>query len=157
MSRIIRNSAILLLIFIGISIRCEAAAGIDPASFTQKTLEAINSASNFAVKQGNIQLYPLHLAYTLYSDPSGLAARIVEKTKGNRRSIELNLKLKVNNLVKSLYSEIYCIDFGVYVDRKLYLLQYVSVVMFGHSFPTYQSIGYSMVEKLKMAIIRSTD
>jgi len=47
--------------------------------FTQKSLEAINTAQGMAVENGNIQVEPEHLLYALIDQENGLVPRLLEK------------------------------------------------------------------------------
>jgi len=48
--------------------------------FTQKSLEAITSAQNIAIENGNVQIEPEHLLYALIDQDEGLIPRLFEKT-----------------------------------------------------------------------------
>ena len=47
--------------------------------FTQKSLEAINTAQSMAVENGNMQVEPEHLLYALIDQENGLIPRLLEK------------------------------------------------------------------------------
>jgi len=47
--------------------------------FTQKSLEAIQTAQNIAIENGNMQMEPEHLLYALIDQESGLIPRLLEK------------------------------------------------------------------------------
>ena len=47
--------------------------------FTQKSLEAVTTAQNIAVENGNVQIEPEHLLYALIDQESGLIPRLLEK------------------------------------------------------------------------------
>ncbi|MDR0286187.1 MAG: ATP-dependent chaperone ClpB [Clostridiales bacterium] len=52
---------------------------MDPQKFTQKSLEAIQTAQNIAIENGNVQVEPEHLLYALLDQDEGLIPRLFEK------------------------------------------------------------------------------
>lgn len=55
-------------------------------NLTQKTIEAINQASELAIENNHQQLTPVHLAVVLLEDPEGLAQQAVLK-HGNEETL----------------------------------------------------------------------
>jgi len=70
----------------------------DPKSFTEKTQEAISSASDLAKEHNNVQLTPLHLALALFSGNENLGSRIATKAGAEASKIERELKRAVVRL-----------------------------------------------------------
>jgi ATP-dependent Clp protease ATP-binding subunit ClpA len=56
-------------------------------NFTQKSIEAINQASQLAKEYGNQQINSLHLLSALISDQEGLTVKLIEKVGGNVNKI----------------------------------------------------------------------
>jgi len=52
---------------------------MDAQKFTQKSLEAVQTAQNIAIENGNVQVEPEHLLYALLDQDSGLIPRLFEK------------------------------------------------------------------------------
>lgn len=56
-------------------------------NLTQKTVEAINQASELALENNHQQLTPIHLAIVLLEDAEGLAQQAVLK-QGNEETLK---------------------------------------------------------------------
>ena len=56
---------------------------MDTQKLTQKSLEAVRTAQNIAIENGNMQLEPEHLLYALIDQESGLIPRLFEKLEIN--------------------------------------------------------------------------
>ena len=52
---------------------------MDAQKFTQKSLEAVKTAQNIAIENGNIQVEPEHILYALVDQDGGLIPRLLEK------------------------------------------------------------------------------
>lgn len=68
--------------------------------FTQKSLEAIKSAQNLAVENGNQQMRQEHLLLALTEQQDGLIAEIFQKIGSDSRQIIILLKQEVDKLPK---------------------------------------------------------
>jgi len=52
---------------------------LNPENFTDKTNQTLSAAKEVATELKNVQIYPAHLALTLFEDPEGLARQICSK------------------------------------------------------------------------------
>ena len=52
---------------------------MDTNKLTQKAMEAIQSAQNIAIENGNIQITPEHLLYALVDQENGLIGSLFKK------------------------------------------------------------------------------
>ena len=59
--------------------------GLDANRFTQKSLEALQSAQQMAQSYGNAQIEPIHLLCALVSQENGLIGQMLEKLGINSR------------------------------------------------------------------------
>jgi ATP-dependent Clp protease ATP-binding subunit ClpB len=64
----------------------------DPATFTQKTAEAVNKSLELAQSSKHIELAPAHMAMVLFNEPNGLAQRICTKAKVEAKSVLTEVK-----------------------------------------------------------------
>ena len=76
-------------------------------NFTQKSIEAINQASQLAKEYGNQQINSLHLLSALISDQEGLTVKLIEKVGGNANKIAGEVTLEINRLPKVKGGESY--------------------------------------------------
>ena len=76
-------------------------------NFTQKSIEAINQASQLAKEYGNQQINSLHLLSALISDQEGLTVKLIEKIGGNANKIAGEVTLEINRLPKVKGGESY--------------------------------------------------
>ena len=76
-------------------------------NFTQKSIEAINQASQLAKEYGNQQINSLHLLSALISDQEGLTVKLIEKVGGNVNKIAGEVTLEINRLPKVKGGESY--------------------------------------------------
>ena len=67
-------------------------------NYTQKSLEAVQSAQNIAVQHSNQQLEQIHLLLALLQQDGGLAPQLLRKMGVNAESLEAAAKAEVRNL-----------------------------------------------------------
>eukprot|EP01116_Phalansterium_solitarium_P002448 TRINITY_DN1247_c0_g1_i1.p1 TRINITY_DN1247_c0_g1~~TRINITY_DN1247_c0_g1_i1.p1 ORF type:complete len:462 (+),score=147.25 TRINITY_DN1247_c0_g1_i1:98-1483(+) len=60
----------------------------DPATWTEKTQQAIANASTLAHEHGHVQLSPVHVAAAIFQDPDGLGQRILQKIGADTKKVE---------------------------------------------------------------------
>ena len=60
---------------------------MDANRFTQKSLEALQSAQQLAMSYGNAQVEPIHLLHALLNQQDGLIGQLIGKLGGNLRQI----------------------------------------------------------------------
>lgn len=68
--------------------------------YTQKSLEAVQSAQNLATEYGNPQIEELHLNYSLVNDDDGLIPRILKYMGVDVASFKIDLQNKLSKLPK---------------------------------------------------------
>ncbi len=73
---------------------------MDPSKFTQKTIEALNSAQELAQENSHQQVTPVHIAIKLFEDPEGIARQAILRNSNEEtlRSILRVLKKKLVRL-----------------------------------------------------------
>ncbi len=69
-------------------------------NFTQKSMEAINNASQLAKEYGNQQITSLHLLHALILDQEGLTQKLLEKMGINAQKILTEINDEINRLSK---------------------------------------------------------
>ncbi len=74
--------------------------------FTQKALQAIQSAQSVAVEHGNPQVEPIHLLYGLLEDPQGLVPKLLERTGHDAESLKARTQERIERLPKSSQTEV---------------------------------------------------
>ena len=67
-------------------------------NYTQKSLEAVQSAQNIAVQHSNQQLEQIHLLLALLQQDGGLTPQLLRKMGVNAESLEAAAKAEVRNL-----------------------------------------------------------
>ena len=87
--------------------------------FTQKSLEALQSARTMAAEAGNSQIEQEHIALALVSDPDGLIGQLLEKENINRNEAEATLKAAVARLPKVSGNSLEDNSEKVYISREL--------------------------------------
>ncbi len=87
--------------------------------FTQKSLEALQSARTMAAEAGNSQIEQEHIALALVSDPDGLIGQLLEKENINRNEAEASLKAAVARLPKVSGNSLEDNSEKVYISREL--------------------------------------
>ncbi len=70
----------------------------DPNSFTSQSNKAIGAALEFAQESKNVDLVPLHLAYTLFTNRDGLGFQLITKCESDSKEVELALKAGLKKL-----------------------------------------------------------
>ena len=68
--------------------------------FTQKSIEALSSATELAKENGNQQITSLHLMQALLTDEEGVCARIIEKMGVNVNKTIEDTEFAIDKLVK---------------------------------------------------------
>ena len=68
--------------------------------FTQKSIEALSSATEVAKENGNQQITSLHLLQALLTDEEGVCARVIEKMSVNVKKTIEDTELAIDKLVK---------------------------------------------------------
>jgi len=69
-------------------------------TWTTKTIETFNSATELAKNNKNATLFPIHVAAALFSDIEGLAALICKKSGGSVKNVQNAIKANMNKLAK---------------------------------------------------------
>ena len=69
-------------------------------NFTQKSIEAINNASNISKEYGNAQITPYHLLSALLSDSEGISVKIIEKAGANSSAILKDVNNEISKAPK---------------------------------------------------------
>ena len=87
--------------------------------FTQKSLEALQSARTMAAEAGNSQIEQEHIALALVSDPDGLIGQLLEKENINRNEAEATLEAAVARLPKVSGNSLEDNSEKVYISREL--------------------------------------
>jgi ATP-dependent Clp protease ATP-binding subunit ClpB len=76
--------------------------------FTQKSIECIQSSQSLALENGNQEILPIHLFYSLISDNEGLINQILTEMKINMSTLKNDVILEINNIPKiSPVKEVY--------------------------------------------------
>ena len=68
--------------------------------YTDKTIEAIETARQLAQSDGAVQLAPAHLALALFANPQSIASACCQKLSIDRQTIERTLRMLVSRLPK---------------------------------------------------------
>ena len=68
--------------------------------FTQKSIEALSSATEVAKENGNQQITSLHLLQALITDNEGVCARVIEKMGVSSKKIIKDVESSIEKLVK---------------------------------------------------------
>ena len=68
--------------------------------FTQKSIEALSSATELAKENGNQQITSLHLMQALLTDEEGVCARVIEKMGVNVKKTIEDTEFAIDKLVK---------------------------------------------------------
>eukprot|EP00898_Chlorokybus_atmophyticus_P006352 jgi/Chlat1/6718/Chrsp50S06425 len=73
-------------------------SGLNPAQFTDKTSALLNQAVELAQEHSHPQLYPIHVAVVLFSDPDGIGRSVCEKAGVDPLLVERALKKELVKL-----------------------------------------------------------
>ncbi len=74
---------------------------INPAAFTEKSIEAINVSQEIAKKHGNVEIQQAHLLHALISQDGGIVVALLDRLGTDKRSA---LELGVKRVIESLPS-----------------------------------------------------
>ena len=80
---------------------------MDYNKFTQKSMEAINDANNIAIKNGNPEVNPTHLNFTLVEDSNSIVAQIIKIMGIDYDKYRNEIRNMVENLPKQSGANIY--------------------------------------------------
>lgn len=80
---------------------------MDLNEFTQKSLEAVQSSQEEAIKNGNPQVEEIHIHYSLISQEDGLIPKIISYMGENKDLVRSDVKREVENLPKQSGGSIY--------------------------------------------------
>ena len=67
-------------------------------NFTQRSLEAIQSAQNLAIQKANMQIEQLHLAYALINQENGLISQLLSKMGIEATSVENEIMSEIDKI-----------------------------------------------------------
>ncbi len=73
---------------------------MDIEKFTERARGFIQSAQSLAVREGNQQFVPEHLLKVLIDDEEGLAARLINASGGNDKSVRTGVEAALKKLPK---------------------------------------------------------
>ena len=76
-------------------------SNINPDKFTEKSIEAINGASEIARERGNAEILPVHLLASLVAQEGGIVGALLNKIGSDKRTaLELGIRRVLDGLPK---------------------------------------------------------